>query len=493
MQFGILGPLLIRVGREHRRVPPGRQRALLALLVVQAQQTVTADRLIEALWGEALPGNPANALQGRISQLRKTLREPDGEQVLVQQGAGYCLDVPLETIDAYRFERLARAAHELLASNDPAGAADTLRDALGLWRGAALEDVADEPWALTEAQRLNELRLGAVEDRVEADLALGRHSALVAELEELVAANPLREGLRKQVMVALYRSGRQADALSAYHEGRDLLADELGIDPSPALRELEKRILCQDPALDWQPTVPASPPEPVGTTEPAGEESIGVFLVDDHAVVRRGMAAFLDQIDDLRVVGEASDGDEALETLGDLELTDALPDVVLMDVLMPRMDGITATAEITRRHPGVQVVAVTSFTEVDKVHGALAAGAAGYLLKHAEADEVAMAIRAARCGDVHLDSMVAAQLARSLQTRQTARPLLTRRETDVLKLVAEGASNKRIARDLFISERTARNHISSILGKLGVESRTQAALWAVHEGLVAQPSTRTPA
>ena len=157
---------------------------------------------------------------------------------------------------------------------------------------------------------------------------------------------------------------------------------------------------------------------------------------------------FLEQIDDLTVVGQASDGDEALDLLGDLEHTGSLPDVVLMDVLMPRMDGITATEQITRRHPEVRVVAVTSFAEVDKVHGALAAGAAGYLLKHAEADEVALAIRAASRGDVHLDATVAAQLARSLRAAPPDPPVLTERETEVLKLVARGLSNVEIAQKL---------------------------------------------
>ena len=211
--------------------------------------------------------------------------------------------------------------------------------------------------------------------------------------------------------------------------------------------------------------------------------------MDDHTVVRRGLRAYLDVVDDMEVIGEAADGQEALEQIAALIAAGRPPDVVLMDLLMPGMDGVTATAAITQRHPELAVVAMTSFTQADMVHGALQAGAAGYLLKDAEADEVAAAIRAACRGEVHLDPAIARQLTRSLLT-PTAQTVdaLTDREREVLVLVAQGLSNQQIADALVISERTARTHVSNILGKLGVASRTQAALLAIREGIAPAPS-----
>jgi DNA-binding NarL/FixJ family response regulator len=213
---------------------------------------------------------------------------------------------------------------------------------------------------------------------------------------------------------------------------------------------------------------------------------IRVLLVDDHGIVRRGMRAYLELLDDMEIVGEAGDGQQALDRIALLEPEGRLPDVVLMDLLMPRMDGIAATAAIKERYPAIEVVALTSFIEEEKVHAALQAGAAGYLLKDAEADEVASAIRAAHRGEVHLDPAVAKRLMQALRApkpREAVEPL-TEREREVLVLVAQGRANKEIGRQLGISERTARTHVSNILGKLGLASRTQAALYAVREGLV---------
>jgi DNA-binding NarL/FixJ family response regulator len=219
-----------------------------------------------------------------------------------------------------------------------------------------------------------------------------------------------------------------------------------------------------------------------------GQQPVRVFVVDDHAVVRRGLRAYLEMVDDMEVVGEAADGQEALDGIAALVAAGRPPDVALMDLLMPGLDGVTAIAAITQRHPGMEVVAMTSFTQADLVHNAFQAGAAGYLLKDAEADEVAAAIRAACRGEVLLDPAIAKQLTRSLvapkpQTVQT----LTDREREVLVLVAQGLSNQQIADSLVISERTARTHVSNILGKLGVASRTQAALLAIREGIAPAP------
>lgn len=207
---------------------------------------------------------------------------------------------------------------------------------------------------------------------------------------------------------------------------------------------------------------------------------IRVLLVDDHAVVRSGLRSFFELLDDIEVVGEAADGDQAVALARSLH-----PDVVLMDVLMPGKDGVAATREIKAALPEIEVIAVTSFIEEETVTSALEAGASGYLLKDADADEVAAAVRAARAGEVHLDAAVARLLAQRMRARKTGSEVepLTERERDVLRLVGQGMSNKEIAAALFITERTARTYVSNILGKLGLASRTQAALYAVEHHL----------
>jgi DNA-binding NarL/FixJ family response regulator len=214
---------------------------------------------------------------------------------------------------------------------------------------------------------------------------------------------------------------------------------------------------------------------------------VGVFIVDDHTVVRSGIAAYLNVIDDLIFVGEASDGVEALRRLAELESRNSLPAVVLMDLVMPNMNGIEATAHIVNRFPTCRVVVLTSFGEVERVHAALRNGAVGYLLKDAEAAEVAAAIRAAIRGEVHLDSEIARRLTQVLRSGPAGPALLTPRERQILVLLGEGRSNREIANVLVISERTARTHVSNVLSKLNLTSRTQAALLAIREGLVPGP------
>jgi NarL family two-component system response regulator LiaR len=210
--------------------------------------------------------------------------------------------------------------------------------------------------------------------------------------------------------------------------------------------------------------------------------SIRILIVDDHGVVRQGLRMYLALDPELEVVGEAANGAEALRLAHELE-----PDVVLMDLLMPVMDGIAATEAIRRELPGVEVLALTSVLEDSTVYGAMRAGAIGYLLKDTEADELCRAIKAAAAGQVQLSPPVAARLLREVPAPQHPEPL-TQREIEVLQQLAQGKSNKEIAAALVIAEKTVRTHVSNILGKLGVASRTQAALHAVRSGLVSLDS-----
>jgi DNA-binding SARP family transcriptional activator len=219
----------------------GKQQALLAILVLRANEVVSSDRLIDGLWAGEPPATALKTLQVYVSQLRKRL----GANAIVTRAPGYVLRLDGNDVDLSRFEALVREAK----GTAPDVAAPKLRQALALWRGPALSEFAYEPFAQAEIGRLEELRVAALEERIEAELALGLHNDLVAELETLVAQHPLRERLRGQLMLALYRCGRQAEALHVYQDGRRQLVEQLGIDPGTALQQLEKQILNHDPSL----------------------------------------------------------------------------------------------------------------------------------------------------------------------------------------------------------------------------------------------------
>jgi DNA-binding SARP family transcriptional activator len=238
--FGILGPVQIHLEDGQRApVPRGRVLSLLALLLVHRGDTVRADRIVDELWGGTELRNAKNAVQVVASRLRSVV----GEDVFISEGGGYALRVPRGAVDADRFEdRLSQGVEEL-SRGEPRVAAETLREALRLWRGPALVDVGDHGFAQPEIAWLDDLRLTCISRRVDADLACGRHAELTGELEALVHQHPLRERLRGQLMLALYGAGRQADALGAYRAAREALVDGLGIEPSPELRALEAAIL----------------------------------------------------------------------------------------------------------------------------------------------------------------------------------------------------------------------------------------------------------
>jgi DNA-binding SARP family transcriptional activator len=253
VEFRILGPLEVVDGDRPVTLAGARTRALLALLLTSANEVVSADRLIDELWGSRPPRTAANALQYHVSRLRKLLAPAD---VIVTREPGYLVAVHPDELDLLRFERLVDEAR----GAPPDDVARLLREALALWRGPPLGDLEREPFARAEIRRLEELRLLVLEQRIDADLALGRRADVVAELEALIREHPYREPLRAQLMRALYGAGRQADALQVYRTTRRMLADELGIEPGPALQQLEQAILRQDPALDSRAPAVEAPP-----------------------------------------------------------------------------------------------------------------------------------------------------------------------------------------------------------------------------------------
>jgi YVTN family beta-propeller protein len=261
VRYRLLGPLEVSDERRPVALGEGRQRSVLTYLLLHRNEAVPSDRLIDALWGETPPPTAAKVLQNHIGQLRRALDDREGRR-LITRGHGYLLEVAEDELDLDRFERLVDEGGSALAGDRPADAAALLHEGLALWRGPPLADVAYAAFAQAEIARFEERHTAALEQRIDADLALGRHADLVPELEGLVAQHPLRERLRAQLMVALYRCGRQADALAVYGDARRALLDELGVEPGPALRELQAAILRQAPELAPAPRAWPRPTRP---------------------------------------------------------------------------------------------------------------------------------------------------------------------------------------------------------------------------------------
>jgi DNA-binding SARP family transcriptional activator len=263
LKFRILGP--VAVVSDGRIVALGslKQRALLAILLLHVNEVVSRDRLIEDLWGEQAPATAAASLHTYVSQLRKVLEAGNdtAPKLLLTRAPGYVLEADPDQVDLKRFELLARRGKSELVADDANAAASTLAEALALWCGPPLHEFGSAPFALAESLRLQELRISVLEDRIDADLALGRHDHLVGELDTLATEHPYRERLCGQLMLALYRSGRQAEALEAYRKTRRRLAEELGIEPGPALQELEQAILRHQPTLTTETPPPVAAPE----------------------------------------------------------------------------------------------------------------------------------------------------------------------------------------------------------------------------------------
>jgi DNA-binding SARP family transcriptional activator len=325
MRVGILGPLEVVVGGEIVEVGGARLRALLIRLALDAGRIVTVASLADALWPDDGPTDPANALQSLVSRLRRAL---PGKPAVRSVPGGYRLEVPPEAVDALRFERLAREGQRALRRGEAAAAARLLREALGLWRGEALADVAQAPFAAAAAVRLAELWLTATEDRVEADLQVApEHADLVAELEALVAVHPLRERLRILLVRALHADGRPAEALSAYERFRGLLAEELGADPGPELRQAHLAVLRGEKL-----------PQRSGGTRPRGNlrAALSSFVGRAEEQTRIGK-----QLQDGRLVtlvGPAGAGKTRLATTLAAGITDDVPGGVWLVELAPVID-----------------------------------------------------------------------------------------------------------------------------------------------------------
>jgi len=295
MEFRILGPLEVWHGDRQLPLAGERRCALLALLLLNANRVVPNERSIDELWGEDPPATGVKALQMHVSELRKLLEVDAANPVLVTRPSGYLIEVEPDALDLERFEKLTREGEQALERREPAEASERLCAALSLWRGPALAEFGFAPFARTAASRLEELRLATVERRIEADLALGRHTDLVAELEALIIESPFREQLRGQLMLALYRAGRQAEALSTYQDARRTLVDELGIEPSQRLQELELAILRHDPALELPgheregepPSAWLSPPERSILVVPTTLQKLDALLAIAEPLTKR--------------------------------------------------------------------------------------------------------------------------------------------------------------------------------------------------------------
>jgi DNA-binding SARP family transcriptional activator/tetratricopeptide (TPR) repeat protein len=282
MEFRILGPLEVVEGDRQIQLGGRKPRALLAMLILRRRQIVAVDDLIEAVWGDEAPKTADHSVQVYVSELRKALDTPDTSTIVVRRDPGYTLDAPETAFDLHRFEDLRQRGRAALDEEVPARASGLLAEALGVWRGTALADFTYDDFARGEIERLEELRLATIEDRLDADLALGRHGDLVAELRALVDEHPARERLRADLMLALYRSGRQPEAIEVFHSGRALLGEEYGLDPGAKLVELASAILASDASLDLRPSERASgapAPEPPASSEPT-RKIVSVLAVD---------------------------------------------------------------------------------------------------------------------------------------------------------------------------------------------------------------------
>ena len=470
MEYRILGPLEVLDDGRERKLGSGKERALLAILLLNANQVVSADRLIDDLWAGEPPATVAKSLQVYVWRLRKALGAPER---LRSRARGYVLDVAPEELDLDRFSRLVEEGRRALGAAEPERAEQQLREALALWRGPPLADFGFATFAQGEIVRLEEMKVEALEQRIQADLALGRHEALIGELQSLVRAHPLRERLRAHLMIALYRADRQAEALEEYQQAREALVEELGIEPSPSLQRLQKGILIQDPALELPAGIAA--PNGFARRAPDAHTSTRLVLAEDHYLLREGMRRLLETNPELEVAAVCEDLDSLLAAV-----EAERPDVVVTDIRMPpgNLDeGIRASDRLRVEYPDVGVVVLSQYLEPAYALALFEAGTErrAYLLKERVHDvgQLVAAIRAVAEGGSVVDPKVVEALVAE-KTRREHSPLneLTPRERDVLREMAEGKNNAAIAEALSLSERTVEKVIHAIFLKLGLAWET---------------------
>ncbi|MEV0625452.1 BTAD domain-containing putative transcriptional regulator [Nonomuraea wenchangensis] len=487
LTFTALGPFQAWTDGSPLDLGGQRQRAVLARLLVAGGRAVPVNTLIDELWPGNPPAQALSTIQGYVSRLRRALepgRAPREEaEVLVSAPPGYALRAAAGQVDAWRFESLVKS------DGPPAQVWADMETALGLWRGPALAEFADLSWAVTEASRLEELRLIAVERRADAGLALGRATSLVADLEAHAAEHPLREEAWRLLAVALYRMGRQGDALAALRRARAVWRDELGLDLTAGLKRLEADMLAQrleEPPPAAPPSAPPSVPLSVPSDAPAAASGgvLRVLVADDQALVRAGVKAMIASDPGVRLAGEAANGEEAIAGVRATR-----PDVVLLDIQMPHLDGLAAARRILAGDDPPKVVMMTTFGSDENLYAALRAGVSGFLLKTAAPEQFLAAIRAAAAGDALIDPAMTTRLISAFagRTDPSSPPALaglSDARLDVLKLVARGLTNRQIGQTLSLPEEEVGTMVKSLLEHLGLFDRAQLVMTAYESGLV---------
>ncbi|MFI7135380.1 BTAD domain-containing putative transcriptional regulator [Nonomuraea sp. NPDC050153] len=471
LTFTALGPFQAWADGAPLDLGGQRQRAVLARLLVAGGRAVPMNTLIDELWPGAPPGQALSTIQGYVSRLRRAL-EPDRApreeaRVLVSAPPGYALRAGTEQVDAWRFEALVKS------EGDPGRVWAAMDTALGLWRGPALAEFGELSWAATEAARLEELRLIAVERRAGAGLALGRATSLAADLEAHASAYPLREEAWRLLATALYGLGRQGDALAALRRARSVWREELGLDLSAGLQRLEADMLAQ------RLEDPPSPPKAVSTGAP-----LRVLVADDQALVRAGVRAMLDAEPGVTMAGEAADGEEAIALAAETR-----PDVVLLDIQMPRLDGLAAARRILSENRPPKVIMMTTFGSDENLYAALRAGVSGFILKTSAPEQFLAAIRAASAGDALIDPTITTRLIAAFAGRvdpdsPPALAGLADSQLDVLKLIARGLTNRQIGQTLSLPEEEVAIAVKSLLEHLGLSDRAQLVMAAYESGFV---------
>ncbi|WP_182897363.1 BTAD domain-containing putative transcriptional regulator [Microbispora sp. H10830] len=486
--FRALGPFEAITGGETLDLGGQRQQAVLARLLVAGGRAVPVSVLIDELWPGEPPAQALSTIQGYVSRLRRALepnRAPREEAgVLVSAPPGYALRADVEDVDSWHFEHLVKSDHE-----GPAATLERMETALALWRGPALAGFQELAWAQTEATRLDELRLLAVERRADAALRLGRTGPMIPDLEAHASAHPLREEAWRLLALALYRAGRQGDALGALRRAREALRDELGLDLGPTLQRLEQDILVQAEHLD-APEPAAGGPLSGHGVEPStlsvpGVAALRVLIADDQALVRTGLKVILDSEPGLDLVGEAENGEQAIALV-----QSARPDVVLMDIQMPRLDGLAAARRILAAEAPPKVIMMTTFGTDENLYAALRAGVSGFVLKTSAPEQLIAAVRAAVAGDALLDPAVTTHLIAAFAGRRdpAAPEGLSDSDIDLIKLVARGFTNRQIAMTLAVPEQEVADEVTALLRGLGLVDRAQLVVLAYERGLVSPGS-----